>query len=293
MIVKKIIEQVTGLLQEQGPEIERNIRQWIYDAEVKMIRQNDFQAITFIHSVTGGDTDQYILPATFYKLANNSPVRIDGTPVSSKNSNINRTTIFQILEYIDWDSDPVTVCSSLNTDSHTVQVPRRIIPYDAYNNLKEILELNGVTDVDSSNNFERLYSLYKSKTNGVITVENADASISFTLPQGEGIYPCKTIQFMNSENTVKDISSSSTIEIEYIKKIRKLEDDYEYDELLSRYPDIILFYCLFRGFSGQEDDKSALGNYNLFSTSLVEAIREDRKQKKISNQYTMKPKSVT
>ena len=279
MTVKEILTLVTDQLQEHGPDVVRKIKQWIYDASIDMRRVHNFKCITFITKFNGTGDQNYPLPSIFQKVHNHEPVVIDDVPIGNINSNIYNTRTWDLRDYITWNSK-VKIVSTTNEDGSA----KKVVPFDGLADTREIIALNGVTPVLSSEDFNRLSYIHKDQTVGKVTVTDEADELSLELGPGAGSYTAKSIYFS------EDIGTSENISITFIKQLRRLTDDYDLDELTANYGDIIVLYCLYRGFFHQEDEPKAKELYALYGTELVKAIKEDRKNKKISNYFTFIPR---
>lgn len=281
MIVKEIINLVADQLQERNESVIRKIKEWIYNAQQDMIRLHSFKVICYITEFYGDGNNEYPLPVIFSKLVNQSPVKINNKPVANICSNIYNDRTYEIQDYVTWDSK-VKAQSSTNTDYNN-----KVVVFDGYNDSRGFIELYGTTEQMTNESFDRISYVYKEKTEGVVTIKNEDESISFDLGQGDGDYGLKSIRFN------QEIGSTEKISVAFVKQVKKLQDEYAFDELLANYGDVISLYCLYRGFMSQEDDSQAREMYQLYNTELIKIIKEDKKQKRINNFYTFIPRKIT
>lgn len=273
MILKDIVNKVCERIQEKTSDMEELVRDWIYDAKVDMMRFHKFECMKVDHTITGTGVAEYLLPNNFGEILD---VSCAGTPIPNHYSNVANTSYYQVISGL-------TIGKKLKFVSAAAgDTAPKIVAFED-ENASENVTLNGTTAQQTARTFATLRFLYKDATAGLVSVMDEDDTVLLTLP----LEKCNWLVQVLKLNAI--VAALTEIDLVYSKKIQRFTSDYSLDDLQICWSDLIIKYCMFRGFQWQDNDMKANGEYALYNAELQKAVREDNINKNRNIALAWKP----
>lgn len=263
MILKDLVDMVAQKLQDSTAETRDEIKQWILDAKTDMMHQHPFECMRQEHEITADGSDQYVLPVDFEAVWK---LKIGAVTVPNHYSNVANDLYYKVVNGLTVGSKVKVLSSSANDTTELVSIRDN-------DGVHEEVTLNGSADVETAGSFDEVNSVSKEETEGQVTVKDAADTELFILPRFLLSWHIRTLKFN------ADVESGTAISLVYLRRIRKLTDDYDTDELQLSWHNVIYRYCLMRGCEWQDNISEYPKSFELYNGELVKAIRKDNRER--------------
>ena len=260
MVIKQIKDYLISELQDNSNEIIDKIYLWIYLARKEI--QKKIINIDLVSNVSNINSDYMLLPESFDRI---HKVYLNNAQIYQRGSNWKSDITYKIENGV----IPVEPASILTIESNDISD----VPVIRINDIESV-ELPGTdpNEQNTVNTYSKISKIVKSVSNGDITIKDSLGNTVYTTSE-------KNIYEYTPKRISFNTSISGELKIEYFKKIKYLTDDYSSDEYTEKYGELITFYCLWKGFSFQNDSQLTSYYLQLYQAKLKEAISEDRKER--------------
>jgi len=274
MIIKDLVQRVSKVLQDFTPETQEDILQWIFDCKEDMLRMHDFESLKRKHTASADGSTIYVLPSDFRSMIK-CVAGENKYVIPNYLSNIAANLRFRII-------NGYTIGEIVSVESTEVGDTSQVVAVYEDRLVSEVLTLTGLTPVLSSGSFAEIMYIYKDETAGQVILKRQSGATILTLPKNKLNYTIKSIEFSAA-------LTNGDIVIWYMPIVEKLTGDYDVDEFQVKFADVIIEYCLYRGFGDQDNAGLETKHYGRYNELLVKAIRNDRRDRNRNVSATITP----
>jgi len=273
MIIKDILDRVSKVLQDYRPETREDIKQWILDCKIDMLRYESFECMKRTHTFTADGNSVYVLPQDFVSIIR---CVANGLIIPNYLSNYAAGIRHRII-----DGYSIGEIVSVESDNSNDTTP--VVSLSEERLVSEAITLQGTTPVLSSGQFAKISFIYKDQSLGKVTIKRQSGPDICILPKNKVSYYIRSIEFTTA-------LTGGDVVIEYLPNIELLSDDYAVDALQVKFHSLIIDYCCYRGFGDQDNGALEQKHYSFYTQALLNAIKEERKNRRKTLSATVQPR---